>query len=93
MLKYVALMMVDRPELWGRWTSGPTSQYFKSPIETDKKKVQKWLKDKIKEYPDARINGGTPNRKYYIRTTIIAFDDKESKNFEDFLDHGMVFLK
>lgn len=91
-MKYVALLTVDRPELWSRWTSGSTAQNYKSPIETDKKKVEKWLRDKLKEYPNARVNGGPADREYYIRTTVIAFDEKESKNFEDYLKHAIVFL-
>jgi len=92
MLKYIALMMVDRPQLWSQWHSGPTSQYYKSPVETNKKEVQKWLKDKLKEYPNANVNSSHINKEYYIRTTVIAFDDEETKDFEDFLSHGMIFL-
>ena len=48
MLKYVALLKVDEPALWSQWHSGPTARYFKSPIETDKKKVEQWLRDEKK---------------------------------------------
>ena len=41
MLKYVALMKVDRPALWSKWHTGSTAQYYKSEIETDKEKVEK----------------------------------------------------
>lgn len=91
-MKYIALMAVDRPELWCQWTSGPTVQYYKSPVEDEKKKAQDWLRETLKKYPNARVNGGPADKKYYIRTAIVAFDEKESKNFTDFLKHAMVFL-
>lgn len=92
MMKYVALLNVDKPERWGHWHGGPTAQYYKSPIETDKRKAEKWLEEELKKYPDATINGGPANREFFIRTTVIAFDDNETKDFEGFLEHGMVFL-
>ena len=91
MLKYVALMKVDEPKLWSQWHSAPTARYFKSSIETDKKVVEKWLRDEKKKYPNARINNSRADKKYIIFTTIIAFDDKESKNVEMFLKELIPF--
>ncbi len=85
MLKYVALLRVDKPKLWGEWHSGPTERYFKSSIEVDKEKVDKWLKDELKKYPNARINDTMADKDYIVHTSIIAFDEKESSNVETFL--------
>lgn len=85
MLKYVALLKTDEPERWSKWHSLPTARYFKSPIETDKKQVEDWLENELKKYPDARVNVSMTDRKYIIYTTIIAFDDQESENVENFL--------
>lgn len=84
MLKYLALLKVDQPQLWTSWHSGPTAHYFKSPIETDKAKVEKWLRTEEEKYPDARININQMDKKYLIWDTIIAFDEAESKNVEEF---------
>ncbi len=86
MLKYVALLRVDQPALWYQWTYRPTEHCYISPIVDDKIAAEKWLKDELKKYPDRRVNSSHTDRKYYIHTTIIAFDDKESKNFEKFLE-------
>lgn len=91
MLKYVALLKVDQPELWSVWHSGPTARYFKSPIETDKEKVEQWLRDELKKYPNARVNNSTADKKYIIYTTIIAFNEKESENVERFLEKCIPF--
>lgn len=88
MLKYVAIMKVDRPKLWSNWSTGgiKSYQYFKSPIETERDKVEKWLNDEKKKYPDSRINEEIADRAFIIDTTIIAFDDQESENIEKFLE-------
>lgn len=91
MLKYVALLEVDQPALWSGWRQAPSARYFKSPIEEDKKKVEKWLRDEKKKYPNARVNSSLTDKKYFIHTAIIAFDDKESKNFETFLNRLIPF--
>ncbi len=91
MLKYVALLKVDEPALWSQWHSGPTARYFKSPIETDKKKVEQWLRDEKKKYPNARVNSSIADKKYIIYTTVIAFDEQESKNIETFLKAWISF--
>lgn len=91
MLKYVALMKVNQPQLWSQWHSTPTERYFKSPVDTDKTVVQKWLRDEKKKYPNARVNSNLADKKYSIYTTIIAFDDKESKNVEMFLNELIPF--
>ncbi len=85
MLKYVALMKVDRPALWSKWHTGSTAQYYKSEIETDKEKVEKWLKEELEKYPNARVNENISDREYLIRNTIIAFDENESENVEAFI--------
>lgn len=85
MLKYVALLKMDQPRLWGQWHSGPTAKYFKSPIEIDKKKVEEWLDTEKEKYPNARINNSNADKDYIIYTTIIAFDENESENVNEFL--------
>lgn len=85
MLKYVALMRVDQPSLWSKWHSGSTARYCKSEIETDKEKVEKWLKDELEKYSNARINESKADRDYLIYSTIIAFDENESRNVETFI--------
>lgn len=90
-MKYVALLRVDKPELWGKWHSGSTAQYFKSPIEEEREKVEKWLMDEMEKYPDARVNDSNADRKYIIYNTIIAFEEKESENVEKFLEMSIPF--
>ena len=91
MLKYVALMRVDKPELWTQWHSSPTERYFKSPVLTDKTLVENWLRDEMKKYPNARVNISRADKEYLIYTTIIAFNDEESENVEMFLDRLIPF--
>lgn len=86
MLKYVSILRVDQPKLWSQWHSGSTERYFKSPIETDKNKVEDWLKTELEKYPNARINENISDRDYFIHTSIIAFDDEKSNNIEGFLE-------
>lgn len=90
-MKYVALLRVDKPELWGKWHSRSTAQYFKSPIEEEREKVEKWLMDEMEKYPDARVNDSNADRKYIIYNTIIAFEEKESENVEKFLEMSIPF--
>ena len=81
MLKYVAFMKVDRPARWTEWCCGPTAQLFTSPIEKEKSKVEQWLEEELKRYPDASVNERFENKKYFIQTTIIAFNvEKSSEN-------------
>ena len=86
MLKYVALMRIDKPDLWCQWHSGSTACYFKSPIFESSLEAEKWLQENLEKYPNSTVNTKIANKKYYIFTTIIAFDDKESKNINTFLD-------
>ena len=86
MLKYVAIISVDKPALWSTWHSRPTNRLFTSPISDSKEDVQKWLDEKLEEYPDARINEARPDKEYYIQKTIIAFDEDESEDTEYFLN-------
>ena len=86
MLKYVALMTVDQPEHWHQWHSGPTARNCKSPIDTDKAVVEAWLAAQLEKFPDARVNEKIADRKYFIQTAIIAFDDTESANLGDYLN-------
>ena len=80
MLKYVALMKVEYPTFCSQ-----VINHFKSPI-TDKKSAEKWLSDELKKYPDASINKHSCcNTTIY--TAIIAFDDQESKNVEQFMEN------
>lgn len=91
MLNYVALLKVDQPKLWSKWHSGPTARYFKSPIETDKEKVETWQKKELEKYPNARINEHIADRDYFIYTSIIAFDDEKSNDVEQFLNSLIPF--
>lgn len=91
MLKYVALLKVDKPKLWSEWHSLPTEQYFKSPIETDKEKVVAWQKKELEKYPNARVNERMADRDYLIYTSIIAFDNEKSTNVEEFLNAWLPF--
>lgn len=91
MLKYVALLKVDQPRLWSEWHSGSTERYFKSPIETDKEKVEAWQKEELKKYPNARINESIADKDYLIYTSIFAFDDEKSNNVEKFLNSWIPF--
>ena len=91
MLKYVALLKVDRPKSWGQWHSGPTARYFKSSVETDKEIVEKWLQKELEKYPDARVNESIADKEYLIYTTVIAFDEQETKDLETFLESWIPF--
>lgn len=86
MLNYVALLKVDEPKLWSKWHSVSTARYLKSPIETDKEKVEAWQKKELEKYPNARINESIADRDYLIYTSIIAFDNEKSDNVEKFLN-------
>ena len=78
MLKYVAFMKVDRPARWTEWCCGPTAQLFTSPIEKEKSKVEQWLEEELKRYPDASVN---------------AFNvEKSSENAGAFLTELLHFL-
>lgn len=87
MLKYVAVLKVYKPDRSGKWRFyEPGPKYFISSIESEKSKVEKWLSDEIKKYPDANVNSDKFDKEYVLKTTIIAFDDKESENVERFLE-------
>lgn len=92
MLKYVALMEVDVPALWsGIYPMyNSTAQLFRSPIEEDREKVEQWLREQKKQYPNSRVNSTKCDKKYSIQTTIIAFDDKQSKRLEHFLENSSI---
>ena len=85
MLKYVALMKVDKPDEWKKWHSLPTAKYYKSSIEEEKKTVEKWIKKELKKYPNSRVNERKADREFLIDTAILAFDDEESNNIDEFL--------
>lgn len=91
MIKYIALLKVDNPEYWSQWHSSPTYMLYKSPISNDKKEVEKWLDDQLKNYPDARINISRADREYIIKKTLIAFDDEESEDVEYFIKNLIPF--
>lgn len=93
MLKYVAFMKVDRPRRWSEWCCGPTAQLFTSPIEKEKAKVEQWLEEELKKYPDASINEKYEGQEYSIVTSIIAFNvEKSSENVGAFLTNSLHFL-
>ena len=91
MLKYVALLTVERPARWREWNSSISEKHYKSPIETEKSKVQMWLENELKKYPDASINSTNTSNEYFIHTAIIAFEDKESSNVEGFIKNLIPF--
>ena len=85
MKKIIALMKVDHPEFWNTWHSGSTASLIKSPVYSNKRDAENWLNEELKKYPDARINEKAADKKYFITTTIISFDNKGGMNFEAFL--------
>lgn len=87
MLKYVAFMKVDQPELWSQWTSGPTVVFFKSPIEVEREKIEQWIEKQKKKYSSGKDEETLSGKKGYIETTIIAFDAEQSENLEKFLKY------
>lgn len=87
MLKYLALLKVDKPDEWGKWHSLPTAKYYKSSIEEEKKTVEKWIKKELKKYPNSRVNESKTDREFFINTGILAFDDEESEDINKFLEY------
>jgi len=94
MLKYIAFMTVDPlGRTMGKWICGPTAQLFTSPIEKDKAKVEQWLQEELKKYPDACVDDKYKGQEYCIRTSIIAFNvEKSSKNAGYFLTESLHFI-
>lgn len=84
-MKYVALLSVDMPDFWYRWNSGSTVKYYRSNIFSNKKRAEKWIDEELKKYPNARINHNEADRTYIVYHSILAFDEKESARFENFL--------
>lgn len=86
-MKYIALLKVDQPAAWSSYRIGKTASIFTSPISSNKEEVQEWLKKEKSKYKNARINNNKADKKYIVFTTIIAFDEKESKNVETFFNN------
>lgn len=89
MLKFVAILEVDYPRLACQWHSGNTYKRFKSPVETDRQKVEQWVEQKIKEYPYAIVNRGWIYTEIVINYCIIPFEEEAGINIENMLERLM----
>lgn len=82
MLKYLALIRVDKPENWGENNCWEHASCFKGPVCENKQEARDWLAKELEKYPDARVNEKKADKRYFIITSILAFDETKSENIK-----------
>lgn len=83
-MKYVAILRTSRND--GGWHSFPLTHVEKSDFFDKKSDAKKWLEQAITEFQQKADNDESIAYYCIHCKTIIAFSEKESSEFKEFLD-------
>ena len=81
-MKYYALIRTAYSG--GKWISGSGTHVYKSEALDCKEEAKKWTEEKIKEMEKS---GDIGDEYRLLNQTVIALDENESENFEEFLKY------